>query len=501
MKREGKPEMASVAPSVATGEFGQATAVPGDTVAMQRLLRTELAPAPPDRRGVCVLALAVMSDIQVLDTASPARCEWVDQWATDPLWHSLQPMHRPYEALTHLALAAHVQTLRRNPVGPCSARPYDLALCLGDNIDNAQHNELAAFLAIVAGGRARLSAYGGVQDAASAELGPGPWPFWSPDAGVVDNYKPLGYPVVPDFLARASAEVRSPGLGFAFASVPGNHDLMRQGTALPEPAIEAIAIGDMKALHRPHGLAPADPLQHFVAHPAAFSTGGTRRVAPLVTRRAVNKREWIAAHVAHGAYGLDASSVQRDSADAVIDTEHVRIILLDTNHPAGDFQGSVGSTQLQWLDQRLAEVDREPGRLAVLASHHGAMSLTNRRGDDPQRHLADALTAVLHRHPCLAAWLVGHRHVHAIMPHPGRSGGFWEIATASLIDWPSQTRAVEILRHGSGQVEIVCTLMDHGADTGSLAHLHRQLAFLAAGTKAAHMQGQDCDADVRLMCR
>jgi hypothetical protein len=120
---------------------------------MQRLLRTELATAPPDGRAACVLALAVMSDVQVLDTASPARCEWVSQWADDPLWHALQPMHRPYEALTHWALAAHVDALRRKPVGPCSDRPYDLALSLGDNIDNAQHNELATFLAILAGGR------------------------------------------------------------------------------------------------------------------------------------------------------------------------------------------------------------------------------------------------------------------------------------------------------------------------------------------------------------
>ena len=466
---------------------------------MAHLIRTELAPAPPALRGDCLLALAVMSDVQVLDSASPARCEWVEQWATAPLWQTLLPMHRPYEALTHWALAAHVDALRRNPIGPRSARPYDLALSLGDNIDNAQHNELAAFLAIVAGGRAHLSAYGAVQDVGAAESGFGPWPFWSPDAGVHDLFKPRGYPVLPHFLERASAELRSPGLGFGFASVPGNHDLMRQGTALPEPAIEAIAIGAMKALRRPPGLDPADPLQHFVDHPAAFSVGGTRRVAPLAERRAVSKREWIAAHVASGACGLDTSSVQRDSADAVIDTEHVRIILLDTNHPAGDFQGSVGSAQLLWLEQQLAEVDRQPERLAVLASHHGAVSLTNRRGQDPQRHLADALTALLHRHSCLVAWLVGHRHQHDITPHPGPAGGFWEIATASLIDWPSQTRAIEFLRHAGGGLEIVCTLMDHAAAPGSQAYLHRALARLHAGDMRARMQGGAKDGNVRLM--
>ena len=157
---------------------------------MQHLVRTELSGASATTRGDCLLALALMSDVQVLDTVSPARCEWVGGLADDPRWQPLQPMHRPYEALVHWALAAHVDALRRRPVAPVSARPYDLALCLGDNIDNAQHNELATFLAIVAGGRAQLSAYGGVQDA-GAELGPGPWPFWSPDPAVVDTFKPL----------------------------------------------------------------------------------------------------------------------------------------------------------------------------------------------------------------------------------------------------------------------------------------------------------------------
>lgn len=462
------------------------------------MLRTELDSAPPPgARGECLLALALMSDVQVLDSASPARCEWVCQWAADPLWQPLQPMHRPYEALTHWALAAHVDRLRRDPVGPFGARPYDLALSLGDNIDNAQHNELAVFLAILAGGRARLSAYGGVQDA-SSELGPGPWPFWCPDAAVADRWKPLGYPAVPDFLARASAELVSAGLGFAWTSVPGNHDLMRQGTALPEPEIEAIAVGSAKMLRRPDGLDPNDPLAFFVAQPAAFSIGATRHIEPQLGRRALSRREWIAAHLAGGAAGYGADNLAQASLDAVIDTEHVRIILLDTNHPAGDFQGSVGSAQLQWLEQRLAEVDAEPGRLAVLASHHGAVSLTNRRGDDPQRQQAGALTAVLHRHPGLVAWLVGHRHLHDITPHPGQNGGFWEIATASLIDWPSQTRAVEFLRHAGGQLEIVCTLTDHGAAPGTLAHLHRELARLGAGAAALRMQGGAADGNVRL---
>jgi metallophosphoesterase (TIGR03767 family) len=465
---------------------------------MKPLVRTDLGGTAPGGNAECLLALWLMSDVQVLDAASPARGEWVELLGDSPKWQPLLPMHRPYESLTHWALAAHVDKVRRDPTGPYSRRPYDLALSLGDNIDNAQHNELDAFLAIVAGGRAQLPAWGCVQDA-SGHDGNTPWPYWCPDAAVDDLWKRKGYPAVPDFLARASEPIVSQGLGFPWASVPGNHDLMRQGTALPGPAIERIAVGRHKLLLPPDGFDPADPLTLFVDDPAAFSRGGARLVAPLEARRALSKQEWIAAHVARVAAGHHAASAALGQTDAVIDTEHARILLLDTNHPQGDYQGSIGTAQLAWLEQQLAEVDRQPGRIAVLASHHGSVSLTNTRGADPQRQLAAALTALLHRHPCVVAWLVGHRHLHEIRPHPGPLGGFWEISTGSLIDWPSQTRAVEMLRHGNGQLEIVCTLQDHAAPAGSLAHLHRELARRFAGIRAVGMGGRPEDGTTRLL--
>ena len=460
--------------------------------------RLDLGGTAPTDGGHALLALWLMSDVQVMDTVSPARCEWVELLGDEPKWQPLLHMHRPYEALTHWALAAHVEKVRRDPTGPHSRRPYDLALSLGDNIDNAQRNELDAFLAIVAGGQARLPAWGSVQDA-GAGAGDRPWPFWSPDPGVDDQWKHRGYPVIPDYLERASAPLVSVGLGVAWASVPGNHDLMRQGTALPNPAIERIATGSHKLLLRPGGFDPADPLTLFVDDPAAFSRGGPRAVAPLADRRAIDRREWISALVACGAAGYDAGHAARGQADVVIDTEHARILLLDTNHPAGDYQGSVGSAQLAWLDAQLEQVDRQPGRFAVLASHHGSVSLTNTRGADPQRQHTAALTALLHRHPSLVAWLVGHRHVHEIRPHPGPLGGFWEISTGAVIDWPTQTRAVEFMRHAGGQIEIACTLQDHGAPAGSLADWHHRLARRFAGAHADSMQGDAVDRSVRLL--
>jgi hypothetical protein len=245
---------------------------------------------------------------------------------------------------------------------------------------------------------------------------------------------------------------------------------------------------------------PADVRTHFLKHPAAFSAGATRQIAADPARAAVDRRAWVAAHLPYGAAGLTHRHVATGCADTVIDTEHARILLLDTNHPGGDFEGSVGLAQLAWMEQQLAEVDAEQsGRFAVICSHHGTVSLNNTLGGDPERRHAAELTAVVHRHRCVVAWLVGHTHLHRITPQPGPQGGFWEITTGSLIDWPCQTRAIEFLRHDNGAMEVLCTLQDHGAEPDSLAALHLGLARRFAGSAANHMQGQPADGNVRLV--
>lgn len=498
----------------------------------KHLLRLDLGGAAPIGRGQCLLALVHVSDAHVMDAASPARCEWVELLAHDPRWRGLLHMHRPQEALTHFALAAHVDRLRAHPLAAHSRRPYDLALCTGDNIDNAQRNELDMFLALMAGGKARLSAQGCVQEAGS-ELGRGPWPFWCPDPSVKDRWKARGYPALDGFIELAGATLHCAGLGLPWASLPGNHDFMRQGTALVEPDIEGIALGCEKLLCRPDGLETANLPNLFVEAPARFSRhpdqgassagpetkpkAGVRRVQAMAERRAVSKQEWMRLHVKYGALGYGERQAREGCVDTVIDLDHARLILLDTNHPAGDYQGSIGARQLAWLEERLAEADRERGRMAIVASHHGSATLVNRRpsttiGSDAlggsERLQAKAMVAALHRHPSVVAWLTGHRHVHRVKAHAPLSGsagsGFWEITTASIIDWPSQTRAIELIGHRGGAMEIVCTLQDHLAPAGSLAALHRDLARRFAhdigARHARSLQGNMADRDVRLLC-
>ncbi len=123
-------------------------------------------------------------------------------------------------------------------------------------------------------------------------------------------------------------------------------------------------------------------------------------------------------------------------------------------------------------------------RLVVILSHHGLDSLTNTRlpGVEPA-----ALLDLLLRHPNVVLWLNGHIHANRVTPradHRGEGGGFWEVTTSSLVDWPCQGRLVELVDGGDGLLGIACTMFDHdGAlepgraeSSLELAGLHRELA-------------------------
>jgi hypothetical protein len=152
-------------------------------------------------------------------------------------------------------------------------------------------------------------------------------------------------------------------------------------------------------------------------------------------------------------------------------------------------------------------------RLVIVFSHHGLDTLTNARkhaGPDGQPLLgASDMVALLHRFRNVVLWLNGHTHTNAIKPrrdpeHP--AAGFWEVTTCSLVDWPCQSRAVELIEE-DGCLSIVCTMIDHdtrpavGTLTSGddLASLHRELAanmpFAGAGSGRA---GRATDRNVVL---
>ncbi len=78
--------------------------------------------------------------------------------------------------------------------------------------------------------------------------------------------------------------------------------------------------------------------------------------------------------------------------------------------------------------------------------------------------LAAELRDLLLTHPCVVAWVNGHTHVHAVtaIRDDGYPGGFWQVTTASHIDWPQQARIIELLETDGG-LAIACTVIDSAA--------------------------------------
>ncbi len=130
-------------------------------------------------------------------------------------------------------------------------------------------------------------------------------------------------------------------------------------------------------------------------------------------------------------------------------------------------------------------------RLVVLFSHHGTDTLDNSRaghaGPDGEPLLGSGLVALLHRFPNVILWLNGHTHTNTIRPRPDPADparGFWEVTTCAVVDWPCQTRVIELVDHEE-YLSIVTTMVDHDTPAApslslenpdDLAALHRELA-------------------------
>jgi hypothetical protein len=121
---------------------------------------------------------------------------------------------------------------------------------------------------------------------------------------------------------------------------------------------------------------------------------------------------------------------------------------------------------------------------------------------------AEEFIGMLQRYPVLVAWLNGHTHINTITPHLREGGGFWEITTASCVDFPQQQQLVELVDNRDGTMSIFVTALDHAApptwSTGDLsqtglASLSRELGANAWLGNPALRVGTPLDRNVELL--
>jgi hypothetical protein len=133
-------------------------------------------------------------------------------------------------------------------------------------------------------------------------------------------------------------------------------------------------------------------------------------------------------------------------------------------------------------------------------------------GQDPEsRVLGPEVLALLLEHPSVVAWVNGHSHQNRVWARkrPG-GGGLWEINTAAHVDWPLQSRIIEVADNRDGTLSLFTTVVDHAGTgrwggrldtTRQLASLARELAANDWHHPGDSARGQRTDRNVELVVR
>ncbi len=428
-----------------------------------------------DPAAVPLASLWHLSDVHLCDAESPARQEYLDRYADpdSPYREQLGAVgtYRPQEILTVQVATTMVETVNEVRNGPILGRDIDAVLITGDIIDNAQRNELQWYRTIMEGGT--VSPRSGDADCSSwvgASTVEWSESYWHPDGPPADVMEDrptrlYGFPRIPGLVEAARRDVTSPGLALPLLTVHGNHDRLLQGTNVATPQLRALAVGDARITGLAEGQSPLVILE------AVPGIGPARYTHDASSPRTVIVPDSDRAPVHDGDFG---------PTRWVRDIGGIRLIAIDTVNPHGGWQGSLDREQFTWLGDELAAADRP----VVITSHHPLECLINGYvpPGHPPRVLMEEVRDLALDSPYVAAWIAGHVHTHMAIRHGTDERCFWEITTASLIDWPQQGRVLEFALEPDGAIAIASTVYDHGAPlewSAQRLDSHRDLAAIS----------------------
>ena len=488
------------------------------------LLGREADPARTSSRR-SLYYFAHLSDIHVIDAQTPARMDATQSIAPELFTDAC----RPQDTLTVHVLSSVVDSVVVAQTSTVTGAPLASALSTGDSADNLSQLETRWYIDIL-DGKDVLANSG----ATGVYEGPQVWSeatyAYHPGDPAGDVYGARGYPTIPGMLEAAiSTPVTSQGLPVPWYAVYGNHDATYMGTFRPDPALFAWAVGDRKAATG-DGLA-VNWLQGFASDLSAAQMAanairqqfgllpGIKTVTPDPARKLLERTDFMQAHldspavpgpVGHGWTQANVDTGQTWwSADL---TPYLRVFGLDTCNMAAGADGAVPEDQFTWLEAQLAQCQAE-GRLAMVCSHHNSYTLENDAtpvwGGQRLVH-AEEFIAMLLRYPVLVAWLNGHTHINTLTPHLRESGtgGFWEITTASCVDFPQQQQLVEFIDNRDGTMSLFVTALDHAApptwtpgdlSQRGLASLSRELSANAWLAIPPLRAGSPLDRNVELL--
>jgi metallophosphoesterase (TIGR03767 family) len=371
----------------------------------------------------------------------------------------------------------------------------------------------------------------------------GPYNF---DPYTDDSFKQFHFPKIPGLLAAARRPFWATGLGMPWYPALGNHDVTVQGNVPYDYSLFGFDL--FKANARAQGTkkiytVSVDPNDV----PASESDGGTRvgtalaltdsalnpsgyKVANVTAdpnRRLLPKADFIGEHfntqgspVGHG-FSASQPAAGRGyytfNGDA---SERTLFIGLDTtnNLEAGP-NGWIDNDQFGWLENQLkdnssryraANADGTPSanfidnpgvkdRLIFLFGHHTVETLTKLTPAGQGKGTTDFLNLLL-RFPNVVAYVCGHTHANNIWQWkfsaaPTNRNGFWEINTASHIDWPIQSRLIEVAEE-NGVLSLFTTLVDANSPLTYNGDLSTPMALASLARELAANDPQEVAGDI-----
>jgi metallophosphoesterase (TIGR03767 family) len=520
------------------GGYATLTSGPGEPYIVRGLAGLS---AQAGSSGRVLACFAQLTDVHVTDVQSPARFEFFDAYGSIPGLSDFIGAYRPNELLSAQvgdAMAAQLGQVQR---GPATGRPFQFAIVTGDNTDNCQFNELRWYIDLLDGNTVRPdsgdpSRYEGVMD----DVAPDPY-YWHPESGFGNPTSVFGFPTVPGLLDAARAPFQATGLGLPWYAAYGNHDGLVQGTVPRSQLLESLATGPLKLTSL-----PASILSQSLSAQIGFilallqedqnainlelSQGGHRFVTPDANRRIVDRTTTVTEHFNTSGtpvgHGFTADNVSNSTAYYTFDIGRIRGVVLDTVVSAGGPNGSLDPGQFAWLEAQLqaassrwlaadGSVVSRPGhadKYVVIFSHHTVGTMDNVPAGSG-RIGGDGVTALLLRYPNVILWVNGHTHRNQVIPHSRAAGaaiagGFWELNTAAHIDWPEQSRIVEIVDNLDGTISVFGTILDHSgpiargsslSGNSSLASLSRELAANDWQDRSDFRRGAVEDRNVELL--
>jgi metallophosphoesterase (TIGR03767 family) len=514
---------------------------------------------------------AQLTDFQLADEESPARVEAADSLAGGA-WRPEEALG-PFNIDTEIRQIDRFTSASPVAQGGGARAQMDLAITTGDNADNKQYNENVWVRQLLEGGSS-LSPNSGVRNgynecsaisdaalttrdffgAPNEPIYTGVQDFGDQTVDTTTFYDPnqprgtyAEWPRWTGLMNRAQLSFTPVGVRRGATAVPtyignGNHDGLVQGNQAATSEIEGIALGCIK---------PVVPSLEF----GSIIESLTFFVRPDPNRRFVDKAQLKNVYRAgtqadgHG-FGLVEAAQNTASNGAASyyawDAKPgVRFIVLDTISEGGiiaaSADGNLDDPQYRWLSTEIANAEAA-NKLIVVFAHHPIRSLTANVSDetapacttndshghdrnpgcdkDPRAstpiHLGAEVQSLYNTHRHVIAYVAGHTHENKVFACGSASGcpagaNWWEVNTASEIDFPQQSRLIELMDNADGTLSIFGTLLDHSAayevpaagsasgfTTDQLAAISRTLSFNDPQVNAG-ATGEPNDRNVELV--